>query len=365
MKKIGIITIPDYNNYGNRLQNYAIKTFFEKKGFYVNTLEMNDESFPKKKIRGIKLFLKKWKLFFAIHVFELLDGKVKGLKRYLKFETFSKKYLNNRYIPSWNMEKCKKIGKEYDYIVLGSDQIWHPYVNKTPNLFFGLFVEPNKRVYFAPSFGVEQLTNEYSEIVKKNIQGVKKLSIRENAGKNILAKLTSNEVAVLSDPTLLLTDKEWEVISKKPKNIPNEYILSCFLGPLNEKYINAKKEIEECLKFETYSIADKNNNDAFQTGPSEFVYAIKNAKFIITDSFHAVVFAIIFNKPFLVFSRLKEDLEKAGLDSRIDDLLEKFSLQNRKFNQDINIDDLLTNIDSKEVLESQRKIVENYFDDIN
>ena len=61
MRKIGIITIPDYNNYGNRLQNYAVKNFFEKKGYYVETLEMNDPDFQKYKARKQKLQLKKRK----------------------------------------------------------------------------------------------------------------------------------------------------------------------------------------------------------------------------------------------------------------------------------------------------------------
>ena len=63
---------------------------------------------------------------------------------------------------------------------------------------------------------------------------------------------------------------------------------------------------------------------------SEFVYSIKKAKFIVTDSFHAVAFAIIYHKPFIVFSRLNNEGKNAGLDSRIDGLLEKMQLVEKK-----------------------------------
>ena len=136
MKRIGIITIPDYNNYGNRLQNYAVKCYFEEHGFLVNTLELNDELFDKKKERKYKLLLKKFHLFFVLYAFEVLKGGVSKARRYMCFEKFTQKYLAVKYSPNWDASINKKIAEGYDYIVLGSDQIWHPHVNSTPTLFF-------------------------------------------------------------------------------------------------------------------------------------------------------------------------------------------------------------------------------------
>lgn len=365
MRKIGIITIPDYNNYGNRLQNYAVKRYFENRGFEVDTLEMNDKGFSQRKARKIKLYLKKYHLTFIAFVFEMLSkGRLTAL-RYLKFEKFTRKYLNCRYVPKWEDEVLSKIGREYDYIVLGSDQIWHPHVNTTPYLFFAQFTENEKRRFFSPSFGVETLSKDYAELVRNNLKGIKKISIREEAGKEILEKMTDASITVLCDPTLLLSQEEWSRIAKRPKQIPDEYILSYFLGPISPKYDEVSKKIKQLIQCDWYRIADKKSRESFITGPSEFVYAIKNASFVITDSFHAVVFSLIFGKPFLVCSRLNENGEPAGLDSRIDLLLSMFGMEERKYSEGMDIKKLQDPLrDCTSILHEQKAKVDRYFNDI-
>ena len=144
-------------------------------------------------------------------------------------------------------------------------------------MFFGLFVSPPKRLFFAPSFGVESLLKKYSDLVQKSLEGVENISVREETGKKILETLTDANVTVLCDPTLLLSQNEWSKIAIKPKGIPEEYILSYFLGHVNQKYTKASERIEKVLGSECYRIANKNNADSFKTGPSGFIYAIKNA----------------------------------------------------------------------------------------
>lgn len=366
MRKVGIITIPDYNNYGNRLQNYAVKIYFEKKGFKVDTLEMNDKVFEQRKARKIKLYLKKYHLTPVMFLFEILSKGIFNAFRYLKFEKFTRKYLNVRYVPQWEDKVSSKIGAEYEYIVLGSDQIWHPYVNTTPTLFFAQFVESSKRIYFSPSFGVEVLSKDYAELVKENLIGIKSISVREEAGKKILEKLTDAKVTVLCDPTLLLSREEWSKIAVKPNKIPDKYILSYFLGPVSQEYSEIAKKIEQSLQSDCYRIANRENKNAFVTGPSEFVYAVKNAQFVITDSFHAVVFSLIFKKPFLVCSRLNDKGKSAGLDSRIDLLLSMFNMKERKFTDDVDIRSILNQIpDVDFIFDEQRQKVNNYFESLD
>lgn len=365
MRKIGIITIPDYNNYGNRLQNYAVKRYFEKKGFFVDTLEMNDELFPKYRARQIKLLLKKFGLIPVTFLFEASNKGIPGAKRYLKFEKFTREYLNVKYHPKYDKVLYQVLGKQYDYIVLGSDQIWHPTVNRTPNLFFAQFVPVEKRLFFAPSFGIEQLEDRYAQTVRQNLQGVKKISVRENSGKQILLSLTDAEVTVLCDPTLCLSCQEWEVLAKKPGGIPDKYVLSCFLGPLNAQYEQVRRKICRDLGCGFYTIADQSNHRAFETGPSEFLYSILHATFVVTDSFHAVVFSIIFGKPFLVCSRRKPDGTSAGLDSRIDSLLAAFHAEERKFSERCDIRRLLEQpMETSAVCEELRRAVDAYFEGI-
>lgn len=360
MKKIGIITIPDYDNYGNRLQNYAVKEFFSQMGYEVDTLELNDIDFEQYQSRKLKLFIKKFKFCPLVYLFEFFNGRKYKVERYKKFEAFTEKYLNVKYYPNGRLEKLKKVAAQYDYIVLGSDQIWHPNIMTTPNLFFATFVEPEKVLFFAPSFGVDHLSNAYSEKVRNGLENKSNITVREVSGKQIIYELTGKEALVLSDPTLCVSADSWKKVSVPMKYYENKsYILKYFLGTESESYVEEFLRIKSRYDLDIVEIGRKTSKGSYQTGPQEFLGAILNAEYVITDSFHAVAFCIIFNKPFTVFSRLNENGEKEGLDSRIDDLLAKFDIENRKFSYIIendigaidcsNFNNILTSIHSTTV----------------
>ena len=331
-QKIGIITIPDYNNYGNRLQNYAVKTVFNKLGFSVSTLEMNDTAFKSYRARKYKLLLKKYNVKPVVFLFNVLKDGFLHAKRDAYFEKFTRKYLDTKYIPDYNPQTIEKLNSSYDYFVFGSDQIWNPFINDTPNLYFGLFTDASKRIYYAPSFGIEQLDDTYACRVSEALKDVEYISVREASGSKIIADLLDKNAVVLIDPTLMLDAEEWEKIARKPSDfVQQKYMLSCFLGPKSKEYHSVINNVMKETGCETiYTIADRADK-GYLTGPSEFVYSIKNAEFVITDSFHATVFAILFNKPFLVLSRLDSSGNNAKMDSRIDTLLTKFNLQERKY----------------------------------
>ena len=132
---------------------------------------------------------------------------------------------------------------------------------------------------------------------------------------------------------MLLTSEEWDKVSKRPEQIylfnGRKYILNYFLGNLSEQ---RKTEIERIAKendCEIINILDE-KDPFFVSGPSEFLYLEKNAFLICTDSFHSSVFAILYNRPFVIFDREQEGVEK--MNSRIDTLISKFNLKNRKYN---------------------------------
>ena len=152
---------------------------------------------------------------------------------------------------------------------------------------------------------------------------------------------------------MLLTSEDWDKVSKKPKMLKsNKYILNYFLGNLSEK---RKEEINRVAKdnnCEVINILDK-NSPYYSCGPSEFLYLEKNAFLICTDSFHSSVFAIIYNRPFIVFDR--ED-DTVSMNSRLDTLLSKFHLESRKYSGKINKKDLKCNYtNTYKILEQERK----------
>ena len=159
------------------------------------------------------------------------------------------------------------------------------------------------------------------------------MSVREDRGKEIVEELTGRKDAeVLIDPTMLLTREEWDLVAKKPNNLKNnkKYIFNYFLGNLSSQ---RKEEIYKIAKeYDCFIINFLDPNDPFyMCGPSEFLYLEKNAFLICTDSFHSSVFAILYDRPFVVFKREQFGMENMG--SRLDTLIDKFKLKNRRYNE--------------------------------
>ena len=177
--------------------------------------------------------------------------------------------------------------------------------------------------------------------------------------KKIIEECTGRkDVYVLVDPTMLLNAEEWDGVSKKPEQLKNDrFILNYFLGELSEQ---RKTEIERIAKennCEVINILNK-NSPFYQTGPSEFLYLEKNAFLICTDSFHSCVFAILYDRPFIVFDR--ED-NIVSMNSRIETLINKFNLKNRKFEGKITESNLNHDYtEAYKILEREREKANNF-----
>lgn len=317
MNKVGIITIIDKNNYGNRLQNYALQETIKKLGLEVKTI-VNYNSINRK---NWKYPLKKLK-------FNMQTKKnIKFDERRECFENFDRLIDYTDYY----VTPFKKLDKYFDFFIVGSDQVWNPNYRMSDVDLLN-FVKNKKKISYAASFSVNDLSEKNKNKLKKSLKSFYRISVREDLGKEIINSLgLDKEVLVTLDPTLLLTSEDWEKVMRKPKQYGNSkrsYILSYFLG---EKSEQAKKFIEKVSKEKNLDVIDiLNKTDKFyKTGPSEFLYLEKNASMICTDSFHSSVFAIIFSKPFVVFNR---ENSKSNMNSRIDTLLREFELNNQKYN---------------------------------
>ena len=239
----------------------------------------------------------------------------------------------------------------------GSDQVWNPKFDRLSDVDLLSFATPGQRISFSASFGISELPEDTQEKVKREIEKFKAISVREERGKKIIEELTGRkDIQVLVDPTMLLTPEEWDKVAKKPEQLKTDkYILNYFLGEVSEK---KKKEIERIAKennCEIVNILDK-RSPFYQTGPSEFLYLEKNAFLICTDSFHSSVFAILYHKPFIVFDREDTNVK---MNSRLDTLLKKFSLEKQWYKDKIAEEQL--KIDYKEaykILEKEREKVD-------
>ena len=240
--KAGIITIIDNNNYGNRLQNYAVQEYLKKKGIDVSTLKnIEDLNFRKNFIyRILKYIYRSTKHFLKKILKKEKEGFINRKKR---FEEFNKNInFYKRYVTAYS-----KVNSKFDYFITGSDQVWNPSFFRLSDVDFLCFADPKKRIAFSASFGVSQLPYENSKIPKKYLNDFRAISVREDRGKEIVEELTNrNDVEVLLDPTMLLTAEDWDKVSKKPKQLKfSKYILNYFLGEISEE---RKKEINRIAK---------------------------------------------------------------------------------------------------------------------
>ncbi len=346
--KIGIVTIIDNNNYGNRLQNYAVQEYLKKYNIEAITLK-NDYHLNSKKgfiINFAKFIIRKI----------IPKKKVINKERVKCFEEFNRKILFSKHY----LNIFSKISKKYDFFIVGSDQVWMPYYQRLKDVDLLTFAKNDQKISFAASFGVVCLPNEYKESVKNNLKTFKALSVREDAGKKIIEDFTGRtDVAVLIDPTMLLSNDEWNKIIKKPKHLKSDkYVLIYFLGNYSKEIGKKIKAFANKNHCEVIDVLDK-NSIYYGTGPSEFLYLIKNAYYIFTDSFHSCVFSILFKKPFIVFDRLGEN---NSINSRIETLLTKFNLQDHFFDIEKNSEFTLIEEykDVFKILNAERKKTDNF-----
>lgn len=341
MKKVGILTINDDNNYGNRLQNYAVQEILKKLNLEVETI-INRTGKKKKRIKKIIKYVLNMKNQRQI------SKKYHYMKEFNKNIVFSKCEINKDKIPS-------NLGEQYDYFFTGSDQVWNPTWGRMSEIDFLRFASKEKRNSISASFGIQEIPEEWKEFYQQNLRDFHKMSVRETRGKELVKELIGREeVEVLIDPTMMLSCEEWDKVAKKPKCLLDEkkYILNYFLGELSQE---KKEEIERVAKENHCEIINILNPKSpfYQTGPSEFVYLVKNAFLVCTDSFHSCVFSIIYNRPFIIFNR--ED-EYVNMNSRIETLLETFQLKDRKFEGKITENKLNANYEKAyQVLKLEKK----------
>lgn len=357
--KLGIVTINDYTNYGNRLQNYALTTLLKNEGCEViNNIEIytkenwinNTKSIVKKTIKKVIPFCMISKKVYSPkkHIKEIYR------EREQKFRNFSNSYSETiKPVVASNYKEIQcifnKIG--IDNFIVGSDQVWNPHFAARDYQFLA-FAPKKMRYSFAASIGISSLPEDKKEYYKKYLSEMEYLSVREEKAAEIIYDLTGKNADITLDPTLLLSKNEWDKIVKKPTLcLEDEYICTYFLGEIPK----AVKLFAEKKNIIIYQLNSLENKELFALNPAEFLFMIKNAKYVLTDSFHAVAFSIKFHKEFYVFRR--EQLGVENMFSRIETILKRFGLENKIQDRD-EIKETVSIIDWKkidDILEFERE----------
>ena len=319
MKKIGIISLFGYNNYGNRLQLFAVQKVYKTLGFDSEIIKYKQET-PNDPlvIRG-KIFI-----MFLLNLRSQLSKINLKNKRISNFKEHAKLY----YKESKNQLNPLKIydnfHKSYSFFSVGSDQIWGWFTHSIADFVFLKFVPREKRLTFSPSFGSAAIDEKYRKVFTDGLLGFEQLSVREQTGAAIVKSFIGKEATVLCDPTMCLSKKEWlEFATPHHRRPQNKFILTYFLGEKSEKVAGVLESFSK--EYEIVNLNSFKSPEFYAINPSEWVDYINDASLFLTDSFHGVVFSLILQTPFAVYSRVGGE----GMETRITNILEKFKMGDR------------------------------------
>lgn len=360
------------NNYGSILQAYALQkkinsidgVTYEIINQYGKKITSVDNFMDKVKAIGIKKTLQRafWKF-----------GVRKLRKRSQNIQNFVDKYLEvsqNQY----SEYTLQQANKEYDGFFCGSDQIWNPTMEKIGSMYWLGFSEDSKlRIAYAPSIGVDQISQESQRIIRKNLSRFTAISCREENGTKLINNILGEEKCItVLDPTLMVEKNVWDQLCSERK-YEEPYIFVYMLRGTKEQ----RKMIEAFAKKKKLKIVtmpfmeteytvwyDLKFGDIkyWDAGPDEFVSVIRYAKWVFTDSFHSMIFSCIYHIPFFTFPKIG----KAQMD-RITGLQELLEIDSRMINDYIDMKKVLSKkIDWRrvdEIIDSRRKISQKYLYD--
>lgn len=364
MKKLGICACYQHKNYGSQLQSYATTVELARRNIDFEIIRYKKKTTPLLLIKSLPRLLNpifindriietsQKKMMLKLHPQLAQDNAVRNAA----FDKFSQSRFKKLSPVYYGYEQLKEQSKKYTAVMVGSDQLWSP-SGITSNFYNLMFADNNTvKISYATSFGVSQINPRYHKIYNTFLNRLNFISVRENSGKKIVEKLSSNKAEVVCDPVILLDAEQWlkEIPNKRLYDEP--YIFAYFLGKSAE-YRDAVTKFakQKGLKIVTephmdsYNKADENFGDytPFDIGPAEFVNLIRNAEYVFTDSFHGSVFSMLYQKHFLVFNRYSDN-SSSSKNSRIDSFCKNYGLSDRRYNG--NIADVENKINYEDVL---------------
>ena len=322
--KICTVTCHNALNHGARLQACALLHYLNGLGHTAEVVDYRPDymSFRDKVWYRPAVSVKEWaKLFLR------LRQRMDSVCRYENFEKFSDRFIPRTGRMYGSVGELQAAPPQADVYIAGSDQIWNTsFRNGTDAAYYLDFGTPEtKRISYAASFALSSLSPECEPFVKAHLAAFDSISVRESSGLKILSSLGFSGCTSV-DPVFLLPAAEWDTLLGC-RDSAERYILVYDVMGGCKRIKRVAKRLAKLSGCKIYSIGSCRlgyaSENFTQAAPDKFVELVRNARCVVSNSFHGTAFAMIYHREFFVVDRAD------GLNERMHDLLSQSGLQSR------------------------------------
>jgi len=346
--KIGILTLHSQLNYGGVLQAYALQKVLRNNVVNAEIIDYWSSRDNADLYGGLLCS----KLLPTTRLYRFFKNILKNgfafadLVRRKRTVSFLKNKISLSQVSYKDARELRGVSG-YDCYIVGSDQIWNPNWHGIPNPFLLSFLDcQQKKISYAASFGVNEVPLERQQEYSSALREFASIGVREKAGVEIVKELTGRDSDWVLDPTLLLSREDWSELCG-PESGSSPYIFCYWLGDVStviKLLVDLSKK--KSMKIKLYGNPDILMSSygkifslfvriffsfhprvkcCFDAGPVEFLRGLRDCAGVVSDSFHALIFSVIFSKPAKIF--VNSSVHRKGTSSRLLDFARYFGLE--------------------------------------
>lgn len=297
--KIGIITFHRAYNYGAALQSYALFTYVKMLGHDVEIIDY----LPNNCCNGSKSLVRR--ILHIVKSIIMFNSMMEDYKKSKYFNKFVLDRLNlspRRYYGDNDIEQDPP---QYDLYISGSDQILNMELTGDSKAYYLNFIKENIKLSYGSSFGREKISDKEKIMIKHELSTFRHLSVRERSAANIIQSQINRKPLLVADPVFLLDKGEWEELidnAEANKNYILIYAMEVTKPLVRIANLLMKKNKQVFVVYGGAENSGISGKKIIPNGPIDFLKYIKNAEYVITNSFHGISFSLIFGKKIIGIS---------------------------------------------------------------
>ncbi len=339
MNRVPILVVTGYGgpNYGTNLQSAALCKYFASAGH---------------EVRILRRFL--YVPYYLMHPgigMNWLDGYINPVRKHVSRSfgspvpyTISPR--REKRLSDYTAENYQQLDivRSSDYervigenttLVVGSDILWQPQMMGRPGRWFlDMFYHTDlHRFSYATSIGANELPKRYYPLYRKYLSKFDAVGVREQRAVELLEPVIGRKATRVIDPTLLLKTENWDVFAARAElpstPTPGSFVF-CYFVMDDPRYWDYVAKVQERIGIDVIVLPMHHRDEeqpytVIDDGtPYEFVWLVKNAALVVTDSFHACAFSLNYEKEFYLLRRTRRDE-----DAKYDDFLDRYGLRAR------------------------------------